>query len=254
MTTILVADDQPQLQAMISLTLESAGFQVLESGDGLEALAVLQAQAVDLILADIAMPRMNGYQLHQRVRENPSWLAIPFIFLTARALDSDIRYGKELGVDDYLTKPIEPEDLLAAVQGRLRRASQLANLMAQPVALTPANQRSIEVGRLRIDLGQHRVWLDAQLIDLSAREFTLLEYLARRADIMVSPQELIRVTHGLGTDDVEAGSLLRPMIRSLRRKLGYAVGEMGCIENVRGVGYRLVAPLHGQPAEVFNRS
>src|SRR3954447_25768551 len=189
MTTILVADDQPDLRAMISLTLESAGFQVLRSGDGLEALATLQAQAVDLILADIAMPRMNGYQLYQRVCENPRWLAIPFIFLTARSLDSDIRYGKELGVDDYLIKPIEPEDLLAAVQGRLRRASQLANLLAPPAAPAPADQRSIAVGRLRIDSGQHRAWLDDQLIDLSAREFTLLEYLARRADTMITPQE-----------------------------------------------------------------
>jgi DNA-binding response OmpR family regulator len=242
MKTILVADDQPDLRAMLSMTLESAGFQVLRSGDGLEALAILQAQAVDLILADIAMPRMNGYQLYQRVRENPRWIAIPFIFLTARSLDSDIRYGKELGVDDYLTKPIEPEDLLAAVQGRLRRALQLAYLMVQPAAPAPTDQRSISVGRLRIDSGQHRAWLDEQVIDLSAREFTLLEYLARRADTITSPQVLISVTHGLETDDVEAGSLLRPMIRSLRRKLGYAVGEMGCIENVRGVGYRLIAP------------
>ena len=254
MTTILVADDQRELRAMLCLTLESAGFQVLRAGDGLEALAVLQAETVDLILADIAMPRMNGYQLYQRVRENPRWLVIPFIFLTARSLDSDIRYGKELGVDDYLTKPIEPEDLLAAVQGRLRRASQLAHLIAQPAAPTPTNQRSITVGRLRIDSGQHRAWLDDQLIDLSAREFMLLEYLARRADTMVSPQELIRVTHSLETDDVEAGSLLRPMIRSLRRKLGYAVGEMGCIENVRGVGYRLVAPVHRPLSEAADRS
>ena len=249
MTTILVADDQPDLVAMISLTLESAGFQVLRSGDGLEALAILQAHTVDLILADIAMPRMNGYQLYQRVRENPRWIAIPFIFLTARSLDSDIRYGKELGIDDYLTKPIEPEDLLATVQGRLRRTLQLAHLMAQPAAAAPMDQRSIVVGRLRIDLGQHRVWMDDQLVDLSAREFTLLEYLARRADTMVAPQALISVTHGLETDDVEAGSLLRPMIRSLRRKLGYAVGEMGCIENVRGVGYRLITPLHGQTSK-----
>jgi DNA-binding response OmpR family regulator len=247
MTTILVADDQPELRAMICLTLEAAGFQALRAGDGLEALAVLQAQAVDLILADIAMPRMNGYQLYQCVRETAQWLTIPFIFLTARSLDSDIRYGKELGVDDYLTKPIEPEDLLAAVQGRLRRASQLAHLLAQPAAPAPLDQRSIAVGQLRIDTGRHRAWMDDQLLDLSAREFTLLEYLARRPDTMISPQELIRVTHGLETDDVEAGSLLRPMIRSLRRKLGYAVGEMGCIENVRGVGYRLIAPTRGQP-------
>src|SRR5215217_9197058 len=98
MTMILVADDQPELQAMLSLTLESAGFQVLRAGDGLEALAILQTHTVDLILADIAMPRMNGYQLYQRVREHAHWLAIPFLFLTARSLDSDIRYGKELGV------------------------------------------------------------------------------------------------------------------------------------------------------------
>ena len=253
MTTILVADDQPDLRAMISLTLEAAGFQVLASGDGLEALAILQVQAVDLILADIAMPRMNGYQLYQRVCENTRWLAIPFIFLTARSLDSDIRYGKELGVDDYLIKPIEPEDLLAAVQGRLRRASQLAGLMVQPVAPASAEQHSIVVGRLRIESGQHRAWMDDQLLDLSAREFTLLEYLARRADIMVSPQALISLTHGLESDAVEAGSLLRPIIRSLRRKLGYAVGEMGCIENVRGVGYRLIAPTHGQPPRTTSR-
>ncbi len=252
MATILVADDQQDLRAMISLTLESAGFQVLRSGDGLEALAILQAHAVDLILADIAMPRMNGYQLYQRVRENPGWLAIPFIFLTARSMDSDIRYGKELGVDDYLTKPIEPEDLLAAVQGRLRRALQLAHLLVPPAAPAPVNQRSITVGRLRIDPEQHRAWMDDQLVDLSAREFILLEYLARRPDTMVSPQALISVTHGFETDDVEAGSLLRPMIRSLRRKLGYAVGQMGCIENVRGVGYRLIAPMHAQPPQTSN--
>src|SRR4051812_22831312 len=174
MTTILVADDQPDLLAMISLTLESAGFHVLRASDGLAALALLQVQAVDLILADIAMPRMNSYHLYQRVRENPVWLAIPFLFLTARSLDSDIRYGKELGVDDYLTKPIEPEDLLAAVQGRLRRALQLAHLMAQPAA-APAlvDPRSIAVGRLRIEAEQHRAWLDERLLDLSAREFTL---------------------------------------------------------------------------------
>ena len=127
----------------------------------------------------------------------------------------------------------------------MRRALQLAQLMAQPAAPALVEQHRIAVGRLRIDAGQHRAWMDDQLIDLSAREFTLLEYLARRADTMVSPQALISVTHGLETDDLEAGSLLRPMIRSLRRKLGYAVGEMGCIENVRGVGYRLIAPTRG---------
>jgi DNA-binding response OmpR family regulator len=239
--SILVVDDQPDVLDSIGLVLEAAGYRVLTASDGVEALDVLEPQPVDLILADIAMPRMNGYQLYERVRENPQWVAIPFVFLTARALDSDIRYGKGLGVDDYLTKPIQPEDLLAAVQGRLLRAQQLAQASPQPPS--PAmGVRALTIGRLQIDPGQHRAWLGEQPIQLSAREFTLLEYLARRAGQVVSPQELIQITHELKTDHVEAGALLRPLIRSLRRKLGYPVGEMGCIENVRGVGYRLTVP------------
>ena len=241
-TSILVVDDDPHLLDGIRLTLEAEGYWVLIAPDGVEALAVLQSQPVDLILADIAMPRMNGYQLYERVCKNPRWVAIPFVFLTARAMDSDIRYGKELGADDYLTKPFEPEDLLAAVRGRLRRAQQLAGQSAHLAPPSVLGARTLIIGKLRLDPGQYRVWLDEELIRLSAREFTLLEYLARRERQVVSPQELIRATHGLDTDHVEAGALLRPLIRSLRRKLGYPVGEMGCIENVRGVGYRLIPP------------
>ena len=236
-----MADDQADLSSILCLTLEAAGYQALSARDGVEALELLRAHPVDLILADIAMPRLNGYQLYQQVRENQEWVAIPFVFLTARTLDSDTRYGKELGVDDYLTKPIQPEDLLAAVHGRLRRAQQLAR--ARPPADLPSgDQHFLTLGRLRIDPGQHRVWMDGQAVELSAREFTLLECLAQRANTIVPPRELICITHGLDTDDVEAGGLLRPLVRSLRRKLGYAVGEAGCIENVRSVGYRLTPP------------
>jgi len=232
---ILVVDDEPRFLNGIRLILEAEGYQVLTAGDGVEALVVLQSQPVDLILADIAMPRMNGYQLYERVRENPQWVAVPFIFLTARVLDSDVRYGKEMGVDDYLTKPIEAEDILAAVRGKLRRIRQLAQPLPLELRLRP-----LIVGWLRIDPGQHRVWMREREVKLSIREFIVLEYLARRAGRVVSPQDLIQVTHGLDTDHVEAGALLRPLIRSLRRKLGYPVGDMGCIENVRGVGYRLI--------------
>jgi DNA-binding response OmpR family regulator len=172
---ILIVDDQPELLDNLRLTLEAAGYQILTAADGIEALGILQAQAVDLILADIAMPGMNGYQLYERVRQNPDWTFMPFIFLTARTLDSDIRFGKELGVDDYLAKPIQPEDLLAAVSGKLRRAQQLAQLSALPAS--GGKLARIVVGRLQIDPAQHRVEL-----------------------------------------------------------------EMGCISNVRGVGYQLIVP------------
>jgi DNA-binding response OmpR family regulator len=239
---ILVVDDQPDLLENLGLALEAAGYRVLTAGDGIEALAVLQSQPVHLILADIAMPRLNGYQLYERVRQNPDWVAIPFLFLTARTLDSDIRYGKELGVDDYLPKPIQPEDLLAVVHGKLKRAQQLARIPGSPPSSPAAKQSLLTVGRLRIDPRQYAAWLDGQAIKLSAREFTLLEYLARRANQVIPAQELVHVTHGLDTDPIEAGTLLRPLARSLRRKLGYPVGDMGCIENVRGAGYRLVMP------------
>ena len=238
--TILVVDDQPEILENLALVLEAEGYQVLTAADGMEALERLDAHPVDLVVADIAMPRLNGYQLYERVRENPAWLTVPFLFLTARAMDSDIRYGKELGVDDYLTKPIQPEDLLAAISGRLRRARQLAQLT--PLAPAAGGSPALKMGRLRVDSGQHRVWMGDEEIGLSAREFVLLEVLAQQFTQVVSPQELVQATHDLETDVVEAGSLIRPLIRSLRRKLGYTVGEEGCIENVRGVGYRLVAP------------
>ncbi len=240
--SILVVDDQPEILENLALILEMEGYEVWTARDGAEALAILESRPVDLILADIAMPRMNGYQLYERVREDPRSVAVPFMFLTARAMDSDIRFGKELGVDDYLVKPIQPEDLLAAVRGRLRRAQQLARLSPQLAPMGASGTAVLDLGRLRIDPGQHRAWMDGEEVKLSAREFALLTYLAQRQDQAVSVQELVRVTHELDTDHVEAGSLLRPLIRTLRRKLGYPVGTAGCIENVRGVGYRLTRP------------
>jgi DNA-binding response OmpR family regulator len=242
-TVILVVEDEGNVRECIQWMLEFDGYQVLEAKDGCEALEVLESHHVDLILCDIAMPRMNGYQLHERVTGDPRWVRIPFVFLTARSMDSDIRYGKELGVDDYVTKPFRSEDLLVVVRGRLRRARQLA--AARPIS-TPEHSPPAEVlvlGRLRLDLGQHRVWLDEKRIKLSAREFRLLACLARQERKAVPLEELIQATHRLNVDRTEAGSLLRPLVRSLRRKLGYPAGDMGCIENVRSVGYMLVPPM-----------
>ena len=119
---ILLVDDQPDLLVNLSLALEAAGYQTLTARDGVEALATLQSQPVDLIVSDIEMPRMNGYQLYQWVRENPMWVRIPFLFLSAHLPDTDIYLGQELSTDDYLTKPIRTGDLISIVQSKLQHA------------------------------------------------------------------------------------------------------------------------------------
>jgi CheY-like chemotaxis protein len=115
--SILLIDDEPDLLENLSLTLNMAGYSTITAADGFEALDALQNQPVGLILSDISMPSMDGYQLYNRIREDPQWSKIPFIFLTGcRFLsDKEIRYGKALGVDEYLAKPIRSEQLLLAV-------------------------------------------------------------------------------------------------------------------------------------------
>jgi DNA-binding response OmpR family regulator len=242
--SILVVDDEPDLLNHIGLALEAEGYRAIKANDGLEALDHLQLEPVDLIIADIAMPRMNGYQLYERVREQREWTMIPFLFLTARSLDSDIHFGKALGVDDYLTKPIRAAELLATVRGKLRRAEQLANAYAygEQTGLPSGQMNRLGAGPLKIDPDQHRVWLNDEEIKLSAREFALLEYLARQAGKVVSPTDAIRITHQLQTHAFEAGQLLRPLIFALRSKLAAASDGVDYIENVRSVGYRLIVP------------
>jgi DNA-binding NarL/FixJ family response regulator len=123
---ILVVEDDPAARAAINDLLRLHGYIVQTARDGIEALEFMRKRVPNLILADILMPGMNGYQFYLRVRSRPDWLLIPFIFLTAKGTDEDIRMGREMGVDDYIVKPFEPEDLLAAITGKLERFDQLA--------------------------------------------------------------------------------------------------------------------------------
>jgi DNA-binding response OmpR family regulator len=239
---ILVVEDDSYLRTATAQMLEQAGYHVAEAANGAEALDLLSQRPVDLILADIAMPVMNGYQLFQQVASEPRWVGIPFIFLSARAMDSDVRYGKELGADDYLTKPFRLEDLLAAVAGSLRRAHRRGRTRSGNGYLPGTPTDRWILGALQIDPTSHGVWLDGERIELSAREFRLLHRLAQEPAVVVRMEDIVRATHQLTTDFTEASGLLRPLVRTLRRKLGFQAGEMGCIQNLRGVGYMLIPP------------
>lgn len=122
---ILVVEDNAAMLEGIRDILEMVGYQVVTALDGQEALDLMEQQPPDLIVSDIMMPRMDGYQFFSAVRANPKWLGIPFIFLTAKDQPVDVRLGKQLGADDYLTKPFEPEDLLVTVDAKLERVAVL---------------------------------------------------------------------------------------------------------------------------------
>ena len=123
---ILVVEDEPGIRNGVADLLQIQGFSVMTATNGVEALSMMDEEVPDLIVADIMMPEMNGYQFYQRVRSNSEWLWVPFIFLSAKGEGEDVRFGKELGVEDYLIKPFNAEDLLAAVLGCLKRFHQLA--------------------------------------------------------------------------------------------------------------------------------
>ena len=133
-STILVVEDDSALLDGLRDILELSGYKVLTARNGLEGLVVLQKQLPDLIVSDINMPRMDGYQFYSQVRARPDWVSLPFIFLTAKSEKTDIRHGKMLGADDYITKPFEEADLLVAVQAKLNRHAQLEAATSRQVA------------------------------------------------------------------------------------------------------------------------
>jgi two-component system, sensor histidine kinase and response regulator len=123
--TILVVDDEPAVLELLQELLELGGYRVETAGTGREGLTVLERVDPQLIVSDISMPEMDGYQFYTEVRARPRWIGLPFIFLTGRDAKVEVREGKKLGVDEYLTKPVQEEDLLVAVRSRLDRRAQL---------------------------------------------------------------------------------------------------------------------------------
>jgi len=122
---ILVVEDSASVRNVIARSLEYEGYATLQARNGKAALELLKHHVPDLILSDINMPEMDGLQFFRAVRQNPRWIAIPFVFLTSHSSPEDIQKGRELGVEDYLTKPIEPEDLVRIINARLYRVAEI---------------------------------------------------------------------------------------------------------------------------------
>lgn len=165
--TILVVDDESAMLNAVADILRAHEFHMLTAEDGLQALQLLGEHTPDLIITDIMMPRMNGYQLYERVSANPDWVWIPFLFLSGKSDEADVRFGKELGADDYLTKPVDPEDLLAAVLGRLKRFGRLEAQHAK-APLRPTPEKDAQAFQARYGLTER----EGEVLRLMVRGLT----------------------------------------------------------------------------------
>lgn len=218
MTHVLIVEDEERIVSFVRRGLAAAGYVVSSTGSGFEALELLRADGIDLVLLDIGLPDLGGLEVLAQLRAEGS--TVPVIALTARDSARDLVAGLDGGADDYIPKPFTFDELLARIRARLRDRGR-------------AVQTRLEHGGLVLDLLERRASVGDHDIDLSAREFALAEELIRHASQVLSREQLLSRVWGY---DFDPGSnVVDVYVRYLRSKLG---AER--IETVRGAGYRLV--------------
>lgn len=220
--TVMVVEDEPNIGALVRTYLERAGYQALWVRSGEEALTELRRHAVRLVVLDIGLPGIDGFEVCRRIAGE-----VPVIMLTARDEETDRIAGLEVGADDYVPKPFSPRELAARVKAVLRRTDR-----APGVDGGPALPDVLAVGPVTVHRGAREVRVDGEEIELTQREFDLLEYLVRHAGQVVTRDQLLESVWGyraLGeTRTVEVH------VAQLRKKLGHP--EL--IRTVRGLGYK----------------
>ncbi len=222
MSTVLVIDDEKDLQELVRYNLEKEGFDVIMARDGTSGLEIALRHRPDLIVLDLMMPGMDGLEVCRRLRSDDRGKRVPLLMLTAKATEADRVVGLELGADDYVTKPFSPRELVARIKAILRRAS------SQPEAA-----ETIRRGDLLIDVSAHLVKYAGREIQLTATEFRILQFMATRPGRVLKRDEIIE--SALDRDSDIFDRTIDVHITAIRRKLGKG-GEL--IETVRGFGYR----------------
>ncbi len=229
-TTLVAADDDPQLLRLMTRNLQLEGFDVLAASDGQQALELIENNAPDLVLLDVMMPKMDGFTVCSRVRE---FSAVPIIIVTARGQDQDKVRGLDLGADDYLTKPFSVEELLARVRAVLRRSELSTMEHLQGLQATTAT------GNLLVDYSQHLVMLNGREIALTATEYHIIAYLAHNVGRVVTQDLLLEQVWG--PEYLGESHLLQVNINRLRHKLEVDATQPRYILTKVGVGYSLAA-------------
>ena len=230
--TILVVDDDPHIRQLLTFALAKAGLGAAEAPDGEAALAAIEASAPDLVILDINMPRMNGIEVCRRLRAQGD---LPILFLSSRDDEIDRVLGIELGADDYVTKPFSPREVVARVQGILRRTS------GRRSAPEPSDG-AVRRGRLSLDLEGWRARWDEAEVPLTVTEFGMLRALASAPNRVLSRDALIDHLHGPGFAITDR--TIDSHVRNLRGKFAQAGGH-DVIETRAGVGYQIGPCLGG---------
>ena len=223
---ILVVDDEPRMTRFIRMNLDLEGFSVHEAFDGKEALDRVREVLPDLVILDVMMPKLDGFQTLQMMREVSS---VPVIMLTARASEDDRVRGLELGADDYITKPFSPRELVSRVRAVLRRTEPASVSGKEPIAVDE---------RLQIDLDRREIFVDGKPVKLRPTEFRLLYHLVSNAGWVVPHDQLLAKVWGY--EYQTETHYLRLYINYLRDKLEQDPHNPKYILTERGVGYRFI--------------
>jgi DNA-binding response OmpR family regulator len=224
---ILVVDDEERMAHFIRLNLEQDGFHVVEAYRGLDAIQKMRDAMPDLILLDIMMPDIDGFEALQMIREISS---VPVIMLTAKGEEEDKVRGLELGADDYITKPFSPRELTSRVKAVMRRAE---------MGTASPTHELIEVDdRLKIDFGKREVWVNGEIMKLRPTEYRLLYHLVQNAGWVLTYDQLLAKVWGYEYRDEP--HYVRLYINYLRQKLEPDLTNPRYIFTERGVGYRFV--------------
>ena len=223
---ILIVDDEKNIRDIIIYNLKKEGYQILQAADGEEGVRLAMEEEPDLILLDIMMPKMDGYDACKKIRETKN---TPIIMLTARAEEVDKVLGLEFGADDYVTKPFGVRELMARVKANLRKAA----FRAEPAADAPVAGSAFE--RLDLNPDRYEVRKDGKIIDLTLREFELLKFLSGQKGQVFSRETLLEKVWGYEYfGDVRTVDVT---IRRLREKIEDDPGSPVFIKTKRGMGY-----------------
>ncbi len=227
MQTVLVVDDDQDILDLISFNLTRAGFGCLAAADGIQAWDALQQRTPDLVVLDIMLPGVSGFELLKRLKYHQSLQRIPVVMLSAKAEEVDRILGLELGADDYVTKPFSVRELVLRIQRVLSRVQ------------ADEEPAVIRCGAISLDPDRYEVRVRGEEVRLTTTEFNLLHYLLRNRGRVVTRDRLLEQVWGY-----RYGGTTRTVdthVQRLREKLG---PEAGYLETVRGVGYRLEPPRH----------